>query len=144
MYKKLLCLLGNGPDARRVLNRACEARDTFGAELYLLQVVEFLPVSGAEDAMLATPLVLADEMEEQARQAMQQWAEIAQVDSSHTRVVQGDFLQETVRYAGEQQIDLIIAGKHERQGFSAWFNHAEDDVLHRSPCDLLAVHLSAD
>lgn len=141
MYKKLLCLLGNGPDSAEVLRRACQARDQFSASLYLLQVVEFLPVSGAEDAMLATPLVLADEMEAQARENMTRWAQQAGVDLSATEVIQGDFLQETVRFAKEHDIDLIVAGKHERHGFSAWFNHAEDDVLHRAPCDLLAVHL---
>ncbi len=142
MYKRLLCLLGNGPDAHKVLERACAARDTFGAELFLLQVVEFLPVSGAEDAMLATPLVLADEMEAQARKSMEAHAQKAGVDSANTEVVQGDFLQETSRYAKAHEIDLIVTGKHERHGFSAWFNHAEDDVLHSSPCDLLAVHLA--
>lgn len=142
MYKRLLCLLGSGPDAHQVLRRACTARDTFGAQLYLLQVVEFLPVSGAEDAMLATPLVLADEMEAQARKSMEALAKAAGVEPACTAVIQGDFLQETTRFAKQHQVDLIIAGKHERQGFSAWFNHAEDDVLHCSPCDLLAVHLS--
>ncbi len=143
MYKRLLCLIGNGPDAQKVLNRACTARDTFGAELFLLQVVEFLPVSGAEDAMLATPLILADEMEAQARKAMEARAQEARIDPANTEVVQGDLLQETTRFAKSHEIDLIITGKHERHGFSAWFNHAEDDVLHSSPCDLLAVHLSA-
>lgn len=143
MYKRLLCLIGNGPDAQKVLARACTARDTFGAELFLLQVVEFLPVSGAEDAMLATPLILADEMEAQARKAMETRAKEAGVDLAKTEVVQGDLLQETTRFAKNHEIDLIIAGKHERHGFSAWFNHAEDDVLHSSPCDLLAVHLAS-
>ncbi len=143
MYHSLLCLLGNGPDADQVLARACAARDTFGAQLFLLQVVEFLPVSGAEDAMLATPLILADEMESQAREAMQKHARKAGVDLAKTEVVQGDFLQETTRFAKTHDIDLIITGKHERHGFSAWFNHAEDDVLHSSPCDLLAVHLAS-
>ncbi|MEN8720531.1 MAG: universal stress protein [Oceanococcaceae bacterium] len=142
MYKRLLCLLGNGPDAEAVLARACAARDCFGAELHLLQVVEFLPVSGAEDAMLATPLVLADEMEEQARAQMSERAAAAGVDAAHVRVVQGDFLQEILRYTRDADIDLVVAGKHERRGLSAWFNHAEDDVLHASSCDLLAVHLA--
>lgn len=142
MYKKLLCLLGNSPDSAEVLKRACQARDQFSAQLHLLQVVEFLPVSGAEDAMLATPLVLADEMEAQAKEAMKRWAAQAQIDESATAVVQGDFLLETVRYATKNGIDLIVAGKHERHGLSAWFNHAEDDVLHSAPCDILAIHLS--
>ena len=142
MYQRLLCLLGNGPDAERVLERAQQARDHFGARLHLLQVVEFMPVSGAKDAMLATPLVLADELETQARERMQRWAEQSCVDADHARVLQGDLATEVPRCAQDWDIDLIVLGKHERHGLACWFNHSEDDILHASCCDLLAVHLA--
>ena len=142
MYRRLLCMLGTGADADRVLQRAITARDTFSAQLFLLRVVEFLPVSGAEDAMLATPLVLADQMEAQAREQMQLWAQTAEVPAEQTRVAQGDLMQEAERCVQDWDIDLIVLGKHERHGFSSWFNQSEDDILHGSRYDLLAVHLT--
>lgn len=142
MYKRLLCLIGNGPDADQVLRRACEACDIFGAELLLLRVVEFLPVTGAEDAMLATPLVMADEMEAQAREQVEQLAKDCGISTELASVVQGEFVDEVARYVNQHQVDLVVAGKHERRGLAAWFNHAEDDILHGSPCDILAVHLT--
>lgn len=142
MYHKLLCLLGQGQNAERVLRRAIQARDHFQAELYLLSVVEFVPVSGAEDAMLATPLVVADEMQEQARRHMEQAAAQAGVPPDHRRVVQGSLMREAGQCVQDWDIDLIVLGKHERHGMACWFNHSEDDVLHGSRCDLLAVHLT--
>lgn len=144
MYHRLLCLLGQGRDAERVLQRAIQARDHFQAQLFLLRVVEFVPVSGAEDAMLATPLVVADEMEEQAKHQMEQAAAKAGVAPDHRRVVQGGLMTEAGQCVQDWDIDLIVLGKHERHGMACWFNHSEDDVLHGSRCDLLAVHLEDD
>ena len=141
MYQNILCLLGNGQDADQVLARACAARDHFRAKLFLLTVVDFLPVTGAEDAMLSTPLVMADELQKQAQTRMRKFATSAGLEPGNTAVVQGELAQEAGRCAQDWQIDLIVLGKHERSGLSSWFNHAEDDVLHGCPCDLLAVHL---
>ena len=88
------------------------------------------------------PLVLADELETQARERMQRWAEQSGVVADHARVLQGDLATEVPRCAQDWDIDLIVLGKHERHGLACWFNHSEDDILHASCCDLLAVHLA--
>lgn len=47
-----------------------------------------------------------------------------------------------VNYCREQQVDLLIIGRHERRGIAAWLVKATaDSILPNIPCDSLVVKL---
>jgi universal stress protein A len=48
---------------------------------------------------------------------------------------------EILRYAREQNADLIVLGSRERHGLSILLHRTEDSVLHGAPCDVLAVRV---
>ena len=141
MYQSVLCLIALNDECSRVLERAQRISEKCGAELQVLHVVEYVPLTGTEDAMLTAPISIGDELEERARKVVGELADKHGVPADRVRVVSGDLLSELQSTVAQYKIDLVVVGNHSRKGLAAIFNHAEDMILHRSGCDLLAVQL---
>ena len=142
MYQSLLCLVALSDENRQVVRRARELADHFDADLHMLHVVEYVPLTGTEDAMLTAPISISDELEQRAREQMGKLAKEFSVATDRCHVVTGDLVSELNTAVEEYRIGLVVVGNHCRKGLAALFDHAEDAVLHRCACDLLAVHLS--
>ena len=141
MYRKMICLIALNDESVPVLAQARRLANELGADLHLLHVVEYVPLTGTEDAMLTAPVSIGEELEERARGQVRELAERHDVPATHCRVVSGDLVSELCHLVEALQADLVVVGNHSRRGLSALFDHAEDAVLHRCQCDLLAVHL---
>lgn len=141
MYQKILCLIALNEESVPVLAQARRLAEQLNAELHLLHVVEYVPLTGTEDAMLTAPVSIGEELEERARDQVRELAENHGVEPAHCRVVSGDLVSELCQQIDSLQVDLVVVGNHSRRGLSALFDHAEDAVLHRCQCDMLAVHL---
>jgi len=63
------------------------------------------------------------------------------VPASRVQVVVGNTQAEIVRAARERHADLIVLGGRERHGLSLLVDFTEDAVLHKAPCDVLAVRV---
>ena len=146
MYKSILALVALNPESHQVIQRAKALSEQFSARLQLLHVVEYVPLTGTEDAMITAPIPIGEELEKQARLYMAKLAQEFELKAEQIAVVTGDLSAElearSKSDAAHAGVDLVVVGNHSRSGFSAWFNHAEDEVLHRCGCDLLAVKLS--
>lgn len=142
-YRHLLAAVETqDAEGLRVLRHAKRLADVFGAKLSVVHVVEYMPVDPAGDALLATPLDLTHERREQAEARLQEWCQRDDIDPHDVAVAVGNITEE-ILYAREQAgADLIVIGHHPRRGIAAWFGGTEDGVLHRAPCDVLAVHLA--
>lgn len=47
-----------------------------------------------------------------------------------------------INYCNKHQVDLLVIGRHERHGLSAWINGATaDSIMPNVPCDILVVKL---
>jgi len=53
----------------------------------------------------------------------------------------GHAAQQILVAAGELAVDLIVLGSRERHGLSLLVDFTEDSVLHKAPCDVLAVRV---
>lgn len=141
MYQSILCLVALNESSRRVVRQAKALSEQFGAELRLLHVVEYVPLTGTEDAMLTAPIPIAEELESQARAFVAQLSEEFAIEPACASVVNGDLTTELETRLRQGAVDLVVIGNHCRSGLAALFNHAEDTVLHRCACDMLAVSL---
>ncbi len=141
MYQSVLCLVATNDESRPLVAQAQKLAAQFGASLRLLHVVEYVPLTGTEDAMLTAPIAMGEELEKQAREFMSGLASEFQIEAGQTQVVSGDLSAELETAIQAQGIDLVVIGNHCRRGFSAFFNHAEDEVLHHCACDLMAINL---
>ncbi len=142
MYQSLLCLVALNDDHERVVQRARALAALFKAPLHLLHVVEYVPLTGTEDAMLTAPISISEELEQRAREQMDALARQHELPAANCSVVTGDLTTELNATIAEHGIDLVVVGNHRRKGLSALFDHAEDAVLHRCACDLIAINLS--
>ncbi|RZO85133.1 universal stress protein [Oceanococcus atlanticus] len=141
MYQSILCLVALNENSRRVVKQAKALSERFDAQLRLLHVVEYVPLTGTEDAMLTAPIPIAEELESQARAFVTQLADDFALAPGSISVVNGDLTTELETHIQRDKIDLVVIGNHCRSGLAALFNHAEDTVLHRCACDMLAVSL---
>ena len=139
-YKKILLCLDLTDDSETLAERAKALAATFGAELTLLHVVEYVPVEPMGEALLPA-VQIEGELVERARVRIGELAAKLGLDHCEQLVHTGNIKTEVVRIAQTRGTDLIVIGSRERHGVSILFNFTEDTVLHAAPCDVLAVRL---
>ena len=141
-YRRMLAAVDLSEDSRAVATRACELAREFGASLQLLHVVEFVPIEPMSDSLV--PVVQIDEqMMTRARTQIDDLARELGLPSDAVHVEIGSAKAEILRYAREQQIDLVVIGSRERHGLSLLVHRTEGSVLHGARCDVLAVRVPA-
>lgn len=141
-YRHILAALEtHEDDGPRVLHHAARISDEADARLSIVHVIEYMPVDPAGDALLATPLDLTHERRERAHRQINAWVEESGLRPAGIWVSVGNITQEILRARDESGADLIIIGHRSRRGLAALFGSTDDGVLHRAPCDVLAMHL---
>ncbi len=141
LYSRVLVALDFSPEARQVGLRAVEVAERCGAELVLLHVVEYLPMDLGDGVMPVEPLGFDEELVEQAEKRLAEVAARFGQEGAKRRVEVGATREAVTRVAAEEQVDLIVVGRHDRHGLALLFGSTADGVLHHAPCDVLAVHI---
>jgi universal stress protein A len=139
-YRKMLVCLDLTEDSEKIAERAKALAATFGAEITLLHVVEYVPVEPMGEALLPA-VQIEGELAERARLRIAELAARLGLEGCEQLVQTGNIKTEVVRIAQARAVDLIVIGSRERHGVSILFNFTEDTVLHAAPCDVLAVRL---
>jgi universal stress protein A len=143
-YRRILLALDLTADSLAVAERAKEVAKTHGAELDVLHVVEPLPLVAPLDApeiLAPTVLQTQDEIAAGARQRLDKLAADVALQAGRMQVIVGNTQIEILRAARERGADLIVLGSRERHGLSLLVDFTEDSVLHKAPCDVLAVRV---
>jgi len=139
-YKKMLVAIDLTEEAPQVLDKAKTLRDTHGAELLLVHVVE--PVGYAYGGDIPMDLTeLQDQLDKAAKEQLGKYGEQYGVAKEHQIVTVGRPESEIHRIAQEQGVDLIIVGSHGRKGFQLLLGSTANGVLHGTECDVLAVRI---
>jgi nucleotide-binding universal stress UspA family protein len=118
----------------------------FGAELHLLHVVQDLALFIPEAVMVAPPMVPpVEQFISAARIALDR--AVKDLGVMEVRIIpevaEGAPFEEIVRFAREQNIDLIVMGTHGHTGLAHLFlGSVADKVVRRAPCPVLTVRHS--
>lgn len=139
-YRRILLVVDLGEHSEQIGARAAELAKLMQAELFLLHVVEYVPVEPMGETLLPA-MQIEEELIQRAQQGLAELGDRLGIDASRRRVAAGNVKAEIVRAAQEQQADLIVLGCRERRGPSILVNLTEDTVLHAAPCDVLGVRL---
>lgn len=123
---------------------ACALAEQFGAELHILSVLQDMTMVSPDPNM---PWVIPASSLEEIRQSLDQ-ALLAIPDPKWSagktiyRVLRtGTPFLEIVRYAQEQDIDVIVVGTHGRSGLTHMLlGSTAEKVVRKSPCPVLTVH----
>jgi universal stress protein A len=139
-YRRILAAIDLTEDSRAVARSAMDVARLANGSVHLLHVVEFVPVEPMSDTLVPV-IQIDDQMLARARAQISTLAAELGLPEGNTTVEAGSVKSEILRYAREQNADLIVLGCRERHGLSILVNRTEDTVLHGAPCDVLAVRV---
>jgi len=125
------------------LRYGCELAKRFEAELHLLNVVEdiypLIPDPGMTFPPLESYLV---EVQEAARRGILNLppSDLGDGISVVREVISGVPFLEIVRYAREQDVDMIVIGTHGRSGLAhVLMGSVAEKIVRKAPCPVLTV-----
>jgi nucleotide-binding universal stress UspA family protein len=145
MYERIVIALDGSPLAEQALPHAVAQAQQFGAELILLKVLEPLPeVTYSSPAAIRT----AEEMSAQlARDYLEGLATGLRKQGIQVQVVtlEGKPYVQIVRYAEEEQTDLLVMSTRGQSGFSRWLlGSVADRVVRGATVPVLLVRCQED
>jgi universal stress protein A len=140
-YRKILVAVDLSPEARSVLARACELRDLYGSELYLIHVVEPIVLGGDYDLVPVMPVEIEETLLQRAKGYLGTLVREMNVADVQQSVEVGSVKNEILRFAEKQDCDLIVIGAHGRHGVATLLGSTANAVLHGTKCDVLCVRL---
>ena len=140
--KKIMVPTDFSEPSESALKYARAFAEQFGATLHLLHVVEdpFLYAPTSEGYVI--PPHLHEEMETAARDRLNSSLSPAEREKFQAQLVlkHGSPFVEVVRYAREQDIDLIVMGTHGRGPIAHMLmGSVAEKVVRKAPCPVLTV-----
>lgn len=142
VYSHVLVAVDLSEDSPAVSRRGRDLAARCDAKLSFVHVVEFIPVDPAGEALLPPPVDLEGELVQGARQRLDALCDSLGLKSAPRRVEVGNIKAEILRVAVEVQADLLVLGSHGRHGLALLLGSTEKSLLHKAPCDVLAVRLN--
>ena len=143
--KKVLVPTDFSDSARQALRYGMSFAKEYGAELTVLHVVENLTVGYASDLF---PVPMAEVFQEISGYAKAELAKLGQEARARglgvrELVIQGKPSAEIIRFAAENEIDVIVLGTHGKGMLDqALFGSTTERVVRRAPCPVLTVRLA--
>lgn len=142
LYRHILAAVELDDNGSQLLTRARELAELMNARLSVVHVVEYVTLDTGE-ALIATPVDLTQQMVAAAQKQVYALCERAGVPAESAQVLSGPIAGEILKTAQELGVDLIAVGHQPRRGFLAsLFNHTEESVVSKAPCDVLAFKLA--
>ncbi len=140
-YKKILATLDLGRDGEVVCQRATELAERYSAKLLLLHVVEYVPIDLGSELMLPQPMEIEETLEARAKEYLVDKVKEMEGIDVDWRVEVGVTKSEIIRYADDNDVSLIVIGRHSRHGIFRLLGSTANAVLHSAHCDVLAVNI---
>ena len=129
--------------SQTALKYGCELANRFGATLHVIHAVEEYRAFTPDSGMLLVPDYM-EQLNQAAERELQKLPDPDWFSGGDDRVVrgvrQGNPFVEVVRYAKENEIDLIVIGTHGRTGLThALMGSVAEKVVRKATCPVLTV-----
>ncbi len=125
------------------LTYAAAFADKFGAELYLLHVVQNLAMMVPDTVNVVPPVVPSiEELTAAVRVALDRTIRDNQLERFivHKEVREGTPFYEIIQFAREKDVDLIVMGTHGHSGLvHVLLGSVTEKVVRKAPCPVLTV-----
>jgi universal stress protein A len=129
LYEKILVAVDLSPEAGTVFARACELRSHYGAQLFLIHVVEPIVLGGDYELVPVIPAEIEDTLLQRAKGFLKSLVAETGVADVQQTVEVGSVKHEILRFADEQGCDLIVIGAHGRHGVATLLGSTANAVL---------------
>jgi universal stress protein A len=141
-YQHILWAADFSPKAMQVGERAKRLAACNGARLSLIHVIEESSISAGYEMIPVLPELPDDARMEEARDTLDRIAAQLDLEDAKRWVIPALSTKEGVlKIATEKNVDLIVVGSHGRHGLALLLGSTANAVLHRAPCDVLAVRI---
>ncbi len=141
--KKILCPVDFSENAEHALKYAASFADKFDAELHLVHVLQdFVAMVPEPGLAYPPPGNFMEEMLEAAEKHMARLPESIGIEIPNVvrETRQGPPFLEIIRYAKENDIDMIVMGTHGRSGLvHMLLGSTAEKVVRKSPCPVLTI-----
>ncbi len=143
IYGRIIVAVDLTPDSLVIGRRTRALAGGLGAQLDLLHVVEPVPVVAPipPDPIGPAAVTTMTALIDTAQRQIIELARKLDIPEDRSNVAVGDTRSEIIRIATDLKADLIVIGSHERHGLAFLIKPTEDVLVHRAPCDVLAVRL---
>ena len=141
VYKHILIGLDLSPESQQVIDRVKFLFADSDAKISICHVLEPLAFTYGGDI----PVDLSDvqaQLQQQATGRLEALAAQINVTQEDQHIILGHPAQEMHNMAKENDIDLIVVGRHGRHGLALIFGSTSNSVLHGATCDVLAVRIT--
>ncbi|MGH7127051.1 MAG: universal stress protein [Planctomycetaceae bacterium] len=132
--------------SKPALDYACAFAEQFGSELHLVHVLQDLVGLVPEPGMgVPPPGDYVQELTASAEQALAELPSAEWTDKFHVvrATRHGPPFVEIIRYARDQDVDLIVLGTHGRSGLvHVLLGSVAEKVVRKAPCPVLTVRPS--
>lgn len=139
--RKILLPVDFSESSLKATEYALALASQFGATLYLLHVIEdpvvYLPM------FESYPVPTREQFETYAQDRLENWIAAEDIDGCKVELewVHGKPFIEIIRYAKEQQMDIIVMGTHGRGSIShLLLGSVAEKTIRSAPCPVLTVH----
>lgn len=141
LYQRILCAVDFSNTGELACRRALELSSLFDARLILLHIVEYFPEDRSNDFISPECDDPMGYRESQARLGLDELASRIGCEDAAREVLFSPHSarREIVRFAAENDIDLIVLGSHGRHGIAVLLGSTANGVVVRASCDVLAV-----
>lgn len=140
-YSHLLVAVDLGTGCDALIRRAAHIAGLSNARLSLAHVVEYLPAEPAAEAMLPPSQELEPELVKGAEKQLTEFAARAGAADASLHIAVGNIPSELARLAEDLDVDLVVAGAHEKRGIFFFSGGTERALLKRVGCDVLTIRL---
>ena len=142
MYQHILIAVDFSEHTASICQKAKRMAELHQAKLSICHVVEDFPVTDfAYEPMISVDLDMRDALLNNGKEKLAEQAALLGIPTSQQWVECGTPSHDIVRFATEQQADLIMIGSHGRHGIQALLGSTAKAVLNHAECDVLAVKL---
>ncbi|WNK19205.1 universal stress protein [Halomonas piscis] len=139
-YHHILVAVDLTKDSHKVLERAMAiAERNDHAKISIMHTLEPLGFAYGGDIPMDLTSI-QDQLDDHAKKRLSEIS-ASHVDENNQHVVVGMPDTEIHRFAGDNDVDLIVVGSHGRHGFALLLGSTSTGVLHGAQCDVLAVRV---
>ena len=144
VYQRILLAVDLTPESLLIGHRARALAEALDGELEIVSVVEPIPTVAPIPPDAVVPVIVTTQalLIDSAQHHISWLAQELGVPDTNWRVVVGNIKSEIIRVAVDDEVNLIVIGSRERHGLAFLTKPTEDVVVHRAPCDVLAVRLT--
>jgi universal stress protein A len=141
-YQHVLAATDLGDHCERIVERAADISQRYGASVSLLHVTAFLPSFELGGELVLPPYPdIEQALMKSAQARLDALAKKFKIEPSRAHAIVGTPRAEILRFAREQNVDLILVGRHGRHGLGLLLGSTANGILSGAACDVLAVTL---